>query len=315
MISIPFTKMVGTGNDFLLVDARVRRLASLRHVWPQVGKALCDRRHGVGADGLLVLEPSNAADVRMHIFNPDGSEAEMCGNGARCVALYLKAQRWAGDRVTIETRAGGVEATVRGPSARFGMSPSRGRMGCCGRVAMRLMDPTALRPKLQVKAGGRTFRAGFIDTGVPHLVVPVKGLDGLDVVSLGRALRHHRAFAPRGANVNFIQADPSQSNRLRVRTYERGVEDETLACGTGLVASAVLYALSRYQNAGRSSSGTNGHRHHHWTIDVVPRSSDLLRVSFSIVPQGPALRIVNVVMEGEAVRVFDGTVDWPPRRT
>ncbi len=228
-VTIPFTKMVGTGNDFIVVDTLYHPLPALKGEWPEVTRALCDRHTAIGADGVLVLEPSASANVKMRLFNPDGSEAEMCGNGARCVALYVKSKRRGREQpVTIETAAGVLEATVHDD-----------------RVAIRMTDPTALQLELELDVDSRRIRLGSVNTGVPQVVVSVERLEEVDVVGLGRALRHHRAFAPQGTNVNFIQADAGHPDRLRVRTYERGVEKETLACGTGLAASAMIYALSR----------------------------------------------------------------------
>lgn len=297
MTTLPFTKMVGTGNDFVLVDVR-RRPAGPALRWAAASRAWCDRHRGIGADGLLVLEPSRAAEARMRIFNPDGSEAEMCGNGARCVARYLSGRpatrRRTNGAVTIETRAGLLSARVRGD-----------------RVAMRMTDPTQLQPELSLALDGRRRRVGRVNTGVPHLVVPVAALDRVDVAGLGRRLRSHRAFAPRGTNVNFIQADSGHAGRLRVRTYERGVEAETLACGTGIAASAIIYALHR--GLWRAGASRNGHGAG-CRIEVRPRSGDLLTVTFSVGrgPGGP--RITELVVEGAARSVFAGTVNWPQER-
>ena len=294
---IPFTKMVGTGNDFIIVDARRRRLMRLARQWRAVSRALCERRSGIGADGLLVLEPSTIADVRMLVFNPDGSEAEMCGNGARCVALYIRSARGAGgagrgatrNPVTIETKAGVLSARVRGDQ-----------------VAMGMTDPTKVELGLRLAVEGRRVQMGCVNTGVPHAVVPVKAIDEVDVSRIGRALRRHRRFAPRGTNVNFMQPDSRQANYLFVRTYERGVEGETLACGTGVVASAIMFVLSHPA----ASNGASSRR----TIDVEARSGDRLRVSFTLASHGRRARVTDVVLEGAAARVFDGRVEWPVRR-
>ena len=294
MTTIPFAKMVGTGNDFVVVDARRPGVASLKRAWPAVSRAVCDRRAGIGADGLLVLEPSHAADIRMRVFNPDGSEAEMCGNGARCVALYVRngargtGHGARGRPVTIETKAGVLSATVRGT-----------------RVAMRMTDPTGLTLDYPSAAGSGRRRVGFINTGVPHAVVPVARLNAIDVEHLGRALRHHRAFSPGGANVDFIQPDPRRNNYLRVRTYERGVEAETPACGTGVAASAVVQTLWRHGHA----AGNGKLRRH--TVNVETRSGDVLAVSFSAQGCGRDLRVTDLVLEGEAALVFRGDITWP----
>jgi len=273
---IPFTKMVSAGNDFLIIDTRRRRPRRMLP-WKAMSRAFCDRHHGIGADGLLVLEPSARADITMRVFNPDGSEAQMCGNGARCAAVYLERRH-----ATIETKAGLLSATVRHD-----------------RVAMRLTDPTHLRLHLSLRVNGQAVRATHLNTGVPHTVVPVTRLDRLAVNDLGRALRSHRAFSPHGTNVDFIQ--PLARRRLRVRTYERGVEAETLACGTGVAASAVAYALS---------NGWRLRRQRH-RIDVETRSGDRMAVSFTVIGSGRGVAVTDLVLEGRARRICEGTVQWP----
>ncbi|MBI3997188.1 MAG: diaminopimelate epimerase [Candidatus Omnitrophica bacterium] len=301
MNAIPFTKMVGTGNDFIIVDTVAHRsLVSLKTRWSSISKMLCDRHTGIGADGVLVLERSPRADVRMRIFNADGSEAEMCGNGARCVAKYiangtqdsrLKTQDRrpeTGDRTaTIETKAGMLSATV-----------------AHGQVAMRMTAPTHLRTNGVVRVDGRAYAFGSVNTGVPHVVIPVTQLARVNVETIGQSIRSHRMFAPRGTNVNFIQPDATRANRLRVRTYERGVEAETLACGTGIVASAIIYGLMKMKAVQRARTQQ---------IDVEARSGDVLRVSFAVVPHGQEVRVTDVILTGGARRVFDGAVEWPPR--
>ena len=317
---IPFTKMVGAGNDFLVVDAAARPLARVRGRWAAVSRALCDRRGGVGADGVLVLERSRRADARMRVFNPDGSEAEMCGNGARCVARYLKerGRRVSGNgAVTIETRAGLLAAKVLGRPAAIGAR----------RVAMRMTDPTGLRLEMALPVEGRRLRLGIVNTGVPHAVVSVASLDAVDVARLGRLIRRHRAFAPAGTNVNFIQPDGRHPARLRVRTYERGVEGETLACGTGVAAAAIIYGVRRQLEAGpvrwrrsperrRLSHGAGGTspaagRHRY---EVLVRSGEAMTVSFRAARTGRTVRVTDLVLEGGAERVFEGTVVWPRGR-
>jgi diaminopimelate epimerase len=253
---------------------------------------VCDRHYGVGADGLLILEPSRKADVRMRAFNPDGSEANMCGNGARCVAQYLKntsveSGKWkveSGKRhVSIETKAGRVTAEVQGH-----------------RVAMHMTDPTRLRTDLSLRVNGKTLRAVHLNTGVPHTVVSVTQLDRLAVHELGRTLRAHRAFSPSGTNVDFIQPSAA-TKRLRVRTYERGVEAETLACGTGVAASAVAYVLA---------NGSRDRRKRH-RVTVEARSKDLMTVSFTVAGSGRGVAVTDLVLEGHARRICEGTVQWP----
>ena len=304
MMTIPFTKMVGTGNDFLIVDTRRGATKRLKRQWPVISRALCDRRNGVGADGLLVLEPSTRADVRMRVFNPDGSEAEMCGNGARCVAVYVRQHQpsgklkarlssrlgeagvESGKNITIETKAGVLSAMVRGE-----------------RVALCMTDPTELEMKCSLELNGRHMPGGFVNTGVPHMVIPVKALDQLDITQLGRAVRDHPAFAPHGTNANFIETDAQHPTHLRIRTYERGVEAETLACGTGVTAAAIVHAL---RHANGSSRGRQSHR-----IQVETRGNDRLTVSFVTRHTGATVHVSDVVLEGPARRICDGTILWP----
>ena len=280
--AVPFTKMAGTGNDFLIVDAVHHTLSAFKAAWPRVARAMCDRRGGVGADGLLVLERSRVADVRMRIFNPDGSEPEMCGNGARCVAAFVHG--WRGRRrpqVSIETAGGLVSAQV-----------SRAR------VRMRMPDPRNIRLGLRLSVDPRIRALAFLDTGVPHVVASVDDVDGLDVDALGRKLRHHQAFGPRGANVNFIETHPRAPHRLRIRTYERGVEGETLACGTGVTAAAVVHALG---------DGTGLRRRR---VDVEPRSGEPLTVSLTIAGPRGARTVTDVVLEGGVRWICEGGFRW-----
>jgi diaminopimelate epimerase len=295
--AIPFTKVVGAGNDFIIIDTLHHRLGPLVRRWPAVSRQLCDRHHGIGADGLLVLEPSRVAHVKMRVFNADGSEAQMCGNGARCVARVVRA--WGehrGEVVRIESASGLLEARVRGET-----------------IQMRMPDPTRLRVDLPLRVGRRAYRTAYVHTGVPHVVVPVRGLDRLDVGRLGRSLRHHRSLGPAGANVDFIQRDRGRPNRLRVRTYERGVEGETLACGTGVAASAVIYAVGTCAAAkGRGSHA--GPISRRCRVGVHTRSGEVMTVSFNLLLNGRQRRVTDLVLEGPARRIFEGTVMWPPLR-
>jgi diaminopimelate epimerase len=263
-----FTKMNGAGNDFILLDNRAEELSLTRK---QIAR-LCDRHRGVGADGILLLErPSNGADFRMRYYNADGGEAEMCGNGARCFARF--ADRAAGpfEKISFETPAGVIGAKLRGEL-----------------VTLEMSQPNDLRLALEVPIGGEKIRAAYIDSGVPHVVVPVAKIDHIDVRSLGAALRHHPMFAPRGANANF--SEQRGPRIIAIRTYERGVEDETLACGTGVVASALIFA------ANENIAGP---------IDVLVRGGDTLQVHFNR-KDGC---FSDVTLTGPADFVFDGTIE------
>jgi diaminopimelate epimerase len=217
----------------------------------------------------------------MRIFNADGSEAEMCGNGARCAALFAARRPLAPSEVEgppaarrgklkIETKAGVIQAQVRG-----------------GEVKIKLTDPKDLRLNIPIKINNRALKVNFINTGVPHTVVFVEGLEKIDVAGLGRQIRYHQRFKPAGTNVDFVQV--RDKNSIQVRTYERGVEDETLACGTGAVASALItiyhlpFAICHKMN-------------------VIARSKELLRVSFDKINGN----FRNVWLEGSAKIVYQG---------
>lgn len=227
--SIVFSKMSGHGNDFIIIDARVEHTAE---DWPERARVWCKRRTSIGADGLLIIESSSSADFRMRIFNADGSEAEMCGNGARCIAAFAAREGIAESRMVMETIAGPVGASVQGDV-----------------VAIQLTDPSSVKGEgsLDMDGGSRPFY--FINSGVPHTILFGEGIAEMpadEVARMGHAVRFHPAFAPEGTNVDFVEI--LEPGRIRVRTYERGVEEETLACGTGAVASAII--SSEFQGAG-----------------------------------------------------------------
>ena len=268
MPKLRFTKMNGAGNDFVMLDNRLGDL----QLAPQQIERLCDRHRGIGADGVLVLErATNGANFRMRYYNADGGEAEMCGNGARCFARF--ADRTAGplEEISFETPAGVIAAVLHGES-----------------VTLQMSDPKDLQLNLRILALGQQVDCHYVDSGVPHVVVPVSAIAGVNVRELGAALRHHGQFAPRGANVNFLER--RGDNQIAIRTYERGVEDETLACGTGVVASAIIFAAT----AGAEPP-----------IRVVVQGGDELQVGF----RRDGERFANVTLSGPADFVFEGTVE------
>ncbi|MBU1147128.1 MAG: diaminopimelate epimerase [Candidatus Omnitrophica bacterium] len=214
---LKFTKMVGAGNDFVVIDVRFSVFGS-RFSIAKLAQFLCERKTGVGADGLLVLEKSKKADFRMRIFNADGSEAEMCGNGLRCAALYVGKK----GKAKVETKAGIYEASITGKD----------------RVKIKMEESKDLRLNFPIRVNDRCIRASYIDTGVPHTVVSVQGIEKIDVDSIGRSIRYHKEFKPAGTNVDFVEIIDDKN--IKMRTYERGVEGETLACGTGAVAAAIV---------------------------------------------------------------------------
>ena len=220
---IPFWKMSGAGNDFVIIDHR-RPLIKAEQM-AEFARLVCRRKFGVGADGLFFIENSEQADFKWRFFNADGSEAEMCGNGARCVARFAYMHGIAAARMRFSTLAGIIEASVEDTL-----------------VTIHLTQPSGLELKRQVQAGGQSYTVHLINTGVPHAVVFVDDLAHTDVRGLGFTLRHHADFGPAGVNVNFAPPAANAADGLRIRTYERGVEDETFACGTGAVATALIAA-------------------------------------------------------------------------
>jgi len=220
-----FYKCHGAGNDFVIIDSDT----SLEGVdLSKLAKAVCHRRYGIGGDGLLILEKSRSANAKMRIFNPDGSEAEMCGNGIRCFAKYAFDKGVVTEKIMdIETLAGIKTVSILDDNVEVDM----------GR-------PMFERKDIPAKGNGRFLEeklegeeVSAVNLGVPHAVVFTDDLDSVDVKNLGRIIRISDVF-PKGANVNFLE--PAGENTFRIRTYERGVEDETLACGTGISASAAV---------------------------------------------------------------------------
>ena len=216
-----FVKLAGCGNDFILVDARKRGFAGAPS---RLARTWGDRRRGIGADGLLMVLPSRRADARMRIFNPDGSEAAMCGNGLRCMVRYLHTQNGRHRRISVDTRAGLMRAEMLDGD----------------RVRVYLSRPKDLRLGRRIKAAGKPVQVHSINSGVPHAVLLVSRLEKADLKTLGPAVRHHALFKPSGANVNLMRIE--SPHRIAIRTFERGVEGETLACGTGAVASVLIGA-------------------------------------------------------------------------
>ena len=263
-----FTKMNGAGNDFILID---NRMGDVRLDRSQIAQ-LCDRHRGIGADGILLLEkPGNRADFRMRYFNADGGEAEMCGNGARCFARFANKVAAAKEKISFETQAGLISAELKGDSVTLGMT-----------------EPTDLRLHLELGIAGENKTVHFINSGVPHVVIPVVNIEDVDVRHEGAAVRYHKIFSPSGTNVNFMEKRGAK--KIAIRTYERGVEDETLACGTGIVASALIFG---------ATEGCQG------PMTVLARGGDELQVGFETV----AGRFCNVTLTGPAQFVFEGTIE------
>jgi diaminopimelate epimerase len=278
MNKINFTKMVASGNDFIVSELVNRQVGELK----RLAQKICDRKYGVGADGLLVLEKSKIANVKMRIFNPDGSEAEMCGNGARCIAFYTKHQTPnTKHQIFIETKAGVIESCVNG-----------------NKVKIKLTEPKGLKLDIPIKVNKRTLYVNFINTGVPHTIIFVEGLDKIDVSVLGYSIRYHKRFAPSGTNVDFVEV--LNNNSVKIRTYERGVEDETLACGTGAVAAALVRSHKDTKSPLDFARGKQSQES--GKINVLTKSRETLKVYFDKLDN----RFSNIWLEGEANIVYKG---------
>lgn len=266
MRTVDFVKMVASGNDFVIIENSKAKISN--SALPSFAKEICERNLGVGADGLLVIEPSEKADFKMRVLNPDGSEAEMCGNGARCVALFAKQSKIVDGDMQIDTLSGIIEAQVTDD-----------------KVKIKVQNPRDIKLDFDLNIEGKDYKMSFVNTGVPHTVLFVEKLGSFDVKRLGRAIRYNGNFAPRGTNVNFVEV--GNGNSIKVRTYERGVEDETLACGTGCVASAVISSMSKELKS---------------PISCLTKSGETLKVYFDRAGDN----FKNVYLEGSAKIVFIG---------
>jgi diaminopimelate epimerase len=266
---LDFTKMNGAGNDFILLDNREGDLALTRD---QV-TTLCDRQRGVGADGLILATKPTSQDVTgaWTFYNSDGSDAEMCGNGARCFAKYLSALTDKTTELSFETTAGVIRAVIEGEI-----------------VTVTLTEPGELIVNQPLSHNGESLLVHSINTGVPHAVLFVKDTEKAMVKEEGARVRYHELFAPNGTNVNFVQL-LGEPNTIRVRTYERGVEGETLACGTGVTAAALTtFELHKFESP----------------IKVQVKGGAHLEVIFDKTDSG----FHNVQLKGPADFVFSGRI-------
>lgn len=259
--------MVASGNDFVMLDQRRKTVSNLKAFAAKV----CPIHTGIGADGVLVIEKSGKADFKARIFNSDGSEAEACGNGFRCVTRYARDILKFPARMKFES----VSGLIEGEAKKTG-------------VRVQLVQPKILREKAKISVCGKTFEYSWLNTGVPHVVIWTDKLEKADVFEWGRAIRYHKDFAPKGTNVNFVQH--RGGSKITVRTYERGVENETQACGTGSTASA-LSAVLKY--AIKSP------------VEVLTRGGEKLKVSFEFDSAGNPLK---AFLEGGAETVYEGKI-------
>ena len=269
---IEFTKMSGAGNDFVVIDNRDGKISDA----PGTARKLCDRHNGIGADGLLLLETSQSASYRMMYYNADGSYGGMCGNGGRCISAFA------------------VEAGIASEKHDFMALEHVYRAEVAGnRVRLSMKDPKNVQKSVVLPIGKKRLTVFSVDTGSPHVVMEAKkltrrGLESVDVEGLGSTIRHHRKFNPAGTNVNFVEINGA--NSLKIRTYERGVEAETMACGTGSIAAAVYGVLMKGLGL---------------PVRVMPKSGQEIAVDFVLKGE----EIGNVSLSGPAVVVFRGSVE------
>ena len=268
MKNIPFYKMSGCGNDFILIDNRSGRWSEFEA--PAFVKAVCREKLSVGADGLIFIEKSDNADFKWQFFNSDGSRAEMCGNGARCAARFAVLNGITGTTLSFETIAGIIHAEVHNSI-----------------VKTQLSRPRDLQLGQSIEVDGTAITVHSINTGVPHAVLFVDDPAGVPIKELGSKIRFHEHFQPAGTNVNFISIGNDGS--IVIRTYERGVEDETLACGTGSVAAALVCIAM-----GRAAS----------PVLVRTRGGDLLKVYAE--PSQPPFS--EAYLEGGASLIYTGEI-------
>jgi diaminopimelate epimerase len=261
--------MSGSGNDFVMIDVREKQLVLVDISLSEFIAKICRRGLSVGADGVILVDYSLKADYAWHYYNADGGEVAMCGNGSRCVARFAYLNHIAPAQHTIETLAGIIHAEVLGKHR--------------DRVRVQLTNPTDFRLNLSVS--GIPTEGHFVNTGVPHVVYFVDDVEKVDIIQQGKATRYHSLFSPAGTNANFVQI--IHPHQIKIRTYERGVEDETLACGTGAVAAAVISAV-----LGKLAS----------PVEVVTHCGITLGVDF----KQNALSFSEIHLEGDARIIYKG---------
>ncbi len=267
---IAFEKMSGAGNDFIIIDNRDNLIP--RDEQSAMAARICRRMFSVGADGLILIENSEVADFSWQFYNADGSAAEMCGNGARCTARFAFRQGIAGRNMRFETVAGIIEAEV---------------MESEEIVRVQMTPPFDYRFNLAVNLDAVEHEVSFVNTGVPHAVVFVDN-DEVPIKKWGRKIRFHELFQPAGTNANFVRV--LDGNTIHCRTYERGVEDETRACGTGTVAAAIMSSIHK----GLVSP-----------VEVQTSGGDILTIHFDL-KEGPEAQ--KVFLQGPARRIYTGNL-------
>ncbi len=270
MKKIPFFKMNGSGNDFIIINNRENIVEenidlSIKDFVVKV----CKRALSIGADGLILIEDDDEYDFRWRFFNNDGGEVEMCGNGSRCAARFAYLNNLAPLSMKFRTLAGVIEAQITGLKT----------------VKVQLTMPKNYKKDIELE--GIEYKANFINTGVPHVVYFVDSVDSVDIKDIGSKTRYHEYFSPDGTNANFVEV--INEDNIKIRTYERGVEDETLACGTGSVAAAIIAMLNNLV---------------HSPVSVHTKSGNILKVYVDA--ENGAIK--NVFLEGDAKLTYIGTM-------
>ena len=264
MENIEFYKMSGSGNDFIIIDNR-KRIVDESGLMNFVAN-VCRRKMSVGADGLILIENADAVDFKWRFFNSDGSVAEMCGNGARCAARFAYINGIAGTEMSFETEAGIIHAKV-----------------AKDQVKIKMPDPTDLKTDYALELENSTLSVSSVNTGVPHVVIEADNIDDIEVVKLGREIRFHDVFDPAGTNVNFVCLQ--NDDIVAIRTYERGVEDETLACGTGAIACAIVISYKKKIKS---------------PVKVMTRSGEYLYIYYKVKQR----RFYDIFLEGDARIIY-----------
>ena len=279
--TIPFCKAVASGNDFVVVDNRKGLIKNEK----KFAQKVCRPHLDIGADGVLLVEKSNKADFFMRIINSDGSEAETCGNGFRCITLYAHCVLGFPKKMKFETLAGMIDGEILS----FSQNERPGDAGIWACMRAKMVNPKDYKKDIFLELEGikKLLHCSFIDTGVPHAVIFTEGLESVAVHELGRKVRYHDRFMPRGTNVNFVEI--TGKSALSIRTYERGVEAETLACGSGSTAAAVIGCLTGHVQS---------------PVKVKTKSGEILTVRMKIAGD----KVRNVFLEGDAKIVFEGNI-------
>lgn len=265
-----FHKYVGAGNDFIIFDNRDNSFFRGRER-ENVVERICKRRLNIGADGVLLVEKSDKADFKMRYYNADGKEAETCGNGSRCIAKFAYLMGAAKERMKFETKAGLYSASIEKDI-----------------VVVSLTDAKNLQLDILIAIDGYNGKAHFLNMGVPHVVVILDDIEKINIIKLGSQIRYYDLFKPDGANANFVEI--IDKNNFKIRTYERGVEDETLSCGTGSVSSSIISTHLGLVEP---------------PVSVHTRDKNILTVDFKLIETGAT----DVKLGGEARLVFKGEIE------